>query len=152
MEKVELWTAGLCICAAAIGIAEKLLPEGNVRSAVYFVMGLIVISCFLSPIGSIPEPELAVPEQEVQTDWLNRTTNEMFGQRINMIVSTYLENKEIVPQKIETYTDIDSDGGIYIDMVRITLGSEYKERIDEICACLLRDLGIDADVVIKTAM
>ena len=149
MENAEVWTLGLCICAAAIGIAEKLLPEGNVRSAVYFVMGLMVISCFLSPIGEIPEAEFVLPEQEVRTDWLNRTTQEMFGQKVSLIVGSYLESKDIVTKKIEVYTDIDSQGSIYIDKVRITLDSGYKDRIDEICGSIKRDLGIDPDVVIR---
>ena len=104
---------------------------------------------FLSPIGEIPEAEFVLPEQEVRTDWLNRTTQEMFGQKVSLIVGSYLESKDIVTKKIEVYTDIDSQGSIYIDKVRITLDSGYKDRIDEICGSIKRDLGIDPDVVIR---
>ncbi len=149
MENIELWTAGLCICAAAIGIAEKLLPEGNVRSAVYFVMGLIVISSFLVPIGNISDIEITVPEQTVNTDWLNRTTQEMFSYRMKEIIKKYLSDKDINPKNIDIYTDIDSEGSIYIDKVRITLSEKYIDRIDEICTDVYKDLGLDADVNIR---
>ena len=149
MENIELWTAGLCICAAAIGIAEKLLPEGNVRSAVYFVMGLIVISSFLVPIGNISDIEITVPEQTVNTDWLNRTTQEMFSYRMKEIIKKYLSDKDINPKNIDIYTDIDSEGSIYIDKVRITLSEKYTDRIDEICTDVYKDLGLDADVNIR---
>lgn len=149
MENIQLWTAGLCICAAAIGIAEKLLPEGNVRSTVYFVMGLIVISCFLSPIENLSKIDYSLPEQNIQTDWLNRTTEEMFSNRVKEIIEIYLENKGIDHHNIEVYTDIDSEVGIYIDKVRIILGEEYTDRIDEICKDIFRDTGIDVDVIIR---
>ena len=149
MENIELWTAGLCICAAAIGIAEKLLPEGNVRSAAYFVMGLIVISSFLVPIGNISDIEITVPEQTVNTDWLNRTTQEMFSYRMKEIIKKYLSDKDINPKNIDIYTDIDSEGSIYIDKVRITLSEKYIDRIDEICTDVYKDLGLDADVNIR---
>ena len=73
----------------------------------------------------------------------------MFGQKVSLIVGSYLESKDIVTKKIEVYTDIDSQGSIYIDKVRITLDSGYKDRIDEICGSIKRDLGIDPDVVIR---
>ena len=149
MENIQLWTAGLCICAAAIGIAEKLLPEGNVRSTVYFVMGLIVISCFLSPIENLSKIDYSLPEQNIQTDWLNRTTEEMFSNRVKEIIEIYLENKGIDHHNIEVYTDIDSEVGIYIDNVRIILDEEYTDRIYEICKDIFRDTGIDVDVIIR---
>ncbi len=149
MENIELWTAGLCICAAVIGIAEKLLPEGNVRIAVYFVMGLIVISSFLVPIGNISDIEITVPEQNVNTDWLNRTTQEMFSDRMKEIIKKYLSDKDIKAKNIDVYTDIDSEGSIYIDKVRITLSEQYTDRIDEICTDIYKDLGLDADVNIR---
>lgn len=149
MENIELWTAGLCICAAALGIAEKLLPEGNVRVAVYFVMGLIVISCFLSPIENISTIEYSLPEENIRTDWLTRTTQETFGEKVQLIINSYLEKKQITPRRIEVYTDIDSEGSIYLDKVRITLSEEYKNRIDEIYGSILKDTGIDADIVIR---
>ncbi len=149
MENIELWTAGLCICAAALGIAEKLLPEGNVRVAVYFVMGLIVISCFLSPIENISTIEYSLPEENIRTDWLSRTTQETFGEKVQLIINSYLEKKQITPRRIEVYTDIDSEGSIYLDKVRITLSEEYKNRIDEIYGSILKDTGIDADIVIR---
>ena len=149
MENIELWTAGLCICAAVIGIAEKLLPEGNVRIAVYFVMGLIVISSFLVPIGNISDIEITVPEQNVNTDWLNRTTQEMFSDRMKKKKKKYLSDKDIKAKNIDVYTDIDSEGSIYIDKVRITLSEQYTDRIDEICTDIYKDLGLDADVNIR---
>ena len=149
MENIELWTAGLCICAAALGIAEKLLPAGNVRVAVYFVMGLIVISCFLSPIENISTIEYSLPEENIRTDWLSRTTQETFGEKVQLIINSYLEKKQITPRRIEVYTDIDSEGSIYLDKVRITLSEEYKNRIDEIYGSILKDTGIDADIVIR---
>lgn len=149
MEYMGIWVAGLCVCAAAVGFAEKLLPEGSVRSAVYFVMGLVVMSCFLTPVGNIPKAEFSVSEQNVNTDWLSRTTQEMFASRVRDIVQKYLNNKKIKAKNIDVYTDIDEDGNIYIDKVRITVTKEYADKADEICSNLYLELGLDADVNVR---
>ena len=112
-------------------------------------MGLIVISSFLVPIGNISDIEITVPEQNVNTDWLNRTTQEMFSDRMKEIIKKYLSDKDIKAKNIDVYTDIDSEGSIYIDKVRITLSEQYTDRIDEICTDIYKDLGLDADVNIR---
>ena len=53
MNGLNLWIIELCVCAVVIAVAENLLPEGNVKKAVYFVMGLVVVNCFISPIENI---------------------------------------------------------------------------------------------------
>ncbi len=155
MEGLDLWVIQLCVCAAAVAAAENLLPEGNVKKSVYFILGLIVVTCFISPLENAEtisfdfgSDDLGVSEN---TDWLNRMTEEKFSENIKILVEDFLDDSEIKAENIEIHTDINDENSISIDRVRITLSRDYSDRIDEIQEDIKRNLGLDADIIIKPA-
>lgn len=153
MEGLNTWIIELCVCAVSIAIAENILPDGNVKKAVYFVLGLVVVTCFVSPIENFESLKLDLKsESEIvseNTDWLNRMTEDMFSDNVRQLVEDCLSKMNVKPKNIEVHTDINEDNCIFISKVRITASSEYSERIDEIVDELYRTLGIDADVIIR---
>lgn len=153
MENLNLWVCELCACAVTVVLAENLLPEGNVRKTVCFVLGLIVITSFMSPIKnfSLSELDLQTEEEIISenTDWLNRTTDEMFKSNVSLLVSDCLEEMGVEAKNIELSTDINEDNCIYIDKVRITVTEEYSGRIDEIVNTVYQKLGLDTDVIVR---
>ena len=58
MENINSFVLSLCACVFAVSIAENLLPDGNVKRAVYFVTALIVLSCFTEPVRELKEQGL----------------------------------------------------------------------------------------------
>ena len=153
MEDLNFWIIELCVCAAAVAIAENLMPEGNVKKAVYFVLGLIVVMCFVSPIENFEPPDFEIKsESELtseQTDWLNRTTEDIFKNNIRSLIEKCISSMNIKTKKIDIHTDINEDGSIFIDKVRITISPEYADRIDEVTSEIYRSLGLDADVNVR---
>ncbi len=152
MDSVTGWILQVCICAVAVAIAENILPGGNVKKSVYFVMGLIVIMCIASPIKnfSLSDIDINMEKQEMNgnTDWFNRITEDEFKRSVTELIAAELDEMKISQYEIEIFTDIDEDNCIFISRVRITISSADSFRIDEICDTLHKDLGIDADVVV----
>ncbi|MBQ3693069.1 MAG: stage III sporulation protein AF [Clostridia bacterium] len=153
MESLNLWIIELCVCAVAIAVAENLLPEGNVKKSVYFVLGLVVVTCFVSPIEKIELAQIEIKSEtdltEENTDWLNRTTDEIFENNVRALIEKCLADIDVEPKKIYIHTDINEDNCIFIDKVRITLAPEYSGRIDETADEIYRTLGLDADVNVR---
>lgn len=153
MNGLNLWIVELCVCAVAVAVAENLLPEGNVKKTVYFVLGLVVVICFISPIENIELPDIEIKgETELvseNTDWLNRTTEDMFKNNVKILVEKCLTDMNVKSKNIYIHTDINEDNCIFIDKVRITVSPEYAERADEIVDEIYRTLGLDADVNIR---
>ncbi|MBQ5565742.1 MAG: stage III sporulation protein AF [Clostridia bacterium] len=90
MESISIWIAELCVCAAAVSLAEQLLPEGNVKKAVYFVMGLMIVTSFVSPITHMEKLEFSKPDNSLtlneNTDWFNRITEDLFQKEVEKII------------------------------------------------------------------
>ena len=83
------------------------------------------------------------------TDWLNRTTDEMFKSNVKVLIEKCLADIDVKAKNIYVHTDINEDNCIFIDKVRITLAPEYTDRIDETADEIYRTLGLDADVIIR---
>ncbi|MBQ5439833.1 MAG: stage III sporulation protein AF [Clostridia bacterium] len=153
MENINSFVLSLCACVFAVSIAENLLPEGNVKRAVYFVTALIVLSCFTEPVRELKEQGLDFSVSEStyndNTDWLNRKTTELFESNVSALVKKTLENIDVKPKAIYVYTDITDDNCIFIDKVRVTVDERYKNRIDEICKTIKEELQLDADVNVR---
>ena len=153
MNDISFWIVELCVCAAGAAIAENLLPEGNVKKSVYFLLGLIIVTCFISPLEEIKLGEINIHpefgEASENTDWLNRTTDEMFQKNVRQLIEENLLQMNVKAKKIDLHTDINEDNCIFIDKVRITVTPEYAERADEISDSLYKNLGLDADVNVR---
>ncbi len=153
MEELNTFVLSLCACVFAVSIAENLLPEGNVKRALYFVTSLIVLSCFSEPLKEIRENsfDFSVSEStyEENTNWLNRKTTEIFESNVRSIIENVLESIEVEPKAIYIYTDITDDDCIFIDKVRVTVDERYKNRTDEICRTIKEELQLDADVNVR---
>ncbi len=153
MNGLNLWIVELCVCAVAIAVAENLMPEGNVKKAVYFVLGIVVVICFISPIENIELAAIEIKNEtdllNENTDWLNRTTDEMFKSNVKILIEKCLADIDVKAKNIYVHTDINEDNCIFIDKVRITLSPEYTDRIDETADEIYRTLGINADVIIR---
>ena len=153
MEELNTFVLSLCACVFAVSIAENLLPEGNVKRALYFVTSLIVLSCFSEHLKEIRENsfDFSVSEStyEENTNWLNRKTTEIFESNVRSIIENVLESIEIEPKAIYIYTDITDDDCIFIDKVRVTVDERYKNRTDEICRTIKEELQLDADVNVR---
>lgn len=152
MDSITGWILQVCICAVVVAIAENILPGGNVKKSVYFVMGLIVIMCIASPIKnlSLSDIDVNMETQELNgnTDWFNRITEDEFKRSISDLIATELENMKIQQYEIKIFTDIDEDNCIFISRVEIKISSDDTLRIDEICDTLHKNLGFDADVIV----
>lgn len=153
MNGLNLWIMELCVCAGAIAVAENLLPEGNVKKTVYFVLGLVVVTCFISPIENIELAKIEIKSEtdltKENTDWLNRTTDELFEKNVKALIEKCLADINVKAKNIYIHTDINEDNCIFIDKVRITLTPEYSDRIDETVDELYKTMGLDADVTIR---
>lgn len=153
MENLSLWVAELCVCSVAVAVAEGILPEGNIKKTVYFILGLIVLTCFASPIRNFEMSDLNIKSQEElsegNTDWLNRTTQDVFEDNVTFLIEDCLEDMNVKSEKIELYTDINEDNCIFIDKVRITVSDEYSNRIDDISNGICQTLGLDTDVIVR---
>lgn len=153
MESISIWIAELCVCAAAVSLAEQLLPEGNVKKAVYFVMGLMIVTSFVSPITHMEKLEFSKPDNSLtlneNTDWFNRITEDLFQKEVEKIIKENLSEKKIDFKKIEIYTDINEDNCIFIEQVRITVGEEFSDRVDEIEDDISKAFNTQADVTVK---
>lgn len=153
MNEMSLWIAQLCVCAAAAAIAENLLPEGNVKKSVYFLLGLIIVTCFVSPLDKIKLSEIDLPTEpgsvSENTDWLNRTTDDVFKKNVGKLIEECLSKMNVKAKKIDIHTDINEDNCIFIDKVRITVTPDYADRVDEIADSLYNNLGLDADVNVR---
>ena len=153
MENLNAFVLSLCACIFAVTIAENLLPDGNVKGAVYFVSSLIVLSCFTEPIRQLEEQMLdfsvSDSKYEENTDWLNRKTAEIFEGNVRALIENVLDGINVKAKTIYVYTDITDDECIFIDKVRITVDQRYKNRIDEICETIKKELELDADVNVR---
>ena len=153
MNGLNLWIMELCVCAGAIAVAENLLPEGNVKKTVYFVLGLVVVTCFISPIENIELAKIEIKSEtdltKENTNWLNRTTDELFEKNVKALIEKCLADINVKAKNIYIHTDINEDNCIFIDKVRITLTPEYSDRIDETVDELYKTMGLDADVTIR---
>lgn len=153
MEGLNFWIIELCVCAIAVAISENLLPEGNVKKSVYFVMGLVVVICFVSPMEDIKPLDIDIKSEteltSENTDWLNRTTEEMFNNNVKILVEKSLKDMKVKAKNIYIHTDINEDNSIFIDKVRITVTPEYADRADEIADEIYRTLGLNTDVNVR---
>lgn len=153
MNSVNLWVAEICLCAVTVTIAENILPSGNIKKTVYFVLSLIVMMSFISPIKdfSVTSLDLSlVSEEEIlfeNTDWFNRMTEESFQSNVSLLVEECLDKIEVKAKNIEVITDKTEDNSIVIDIVKITI--EDKEKIDVVSNEIYTQLGLNCDVIIR---
>ncbi|MDE7389541.1 MAG: stage III sporulation protein AF [Lachnospiraceae bacterium] len=151
-ESVNAWVLQMCICAIIVVIAENLLPEGNVRKSVYFLLGLITLTCFLTPIRDFSLNDLTIDNEFKQSqenvDWLNRETDRVFRQNITTLVEQCVSKVGAKSEKIELSIDTDEDNCISISYVRVTVSEQYRPMIGDISTEIYKNLGFDADVVV----
>lgn len=153
MGYVNSWVLQICICAVAVVICENLLPDGHIRKTVYFVLGLVVLMCFVSPLKSFSTQDFSVqteiPDTCDSVDWFNRVTEEKFRSNVTALIEECLGELDVAPRNIELYMDTDEDNCISITKVRITINEDDREKIDAIVSSLYRNLGLDADVTVR---
>lgn len=154
MDSIGSWVLQMCICTIAVAVAENLLPEGSVRKSVYFILGLIVLMCFVSPLKSFSLEALLDVKADMQlpdenTAWFDRMTEDTFKANMTVLVEDCLSSINITAKDIEIFTDIDDDNCISISKVRITIPQSESESIDLISQTVYRDLGLDADVNVR---
>ena len=149
------WVIQICVCSAAVAIAENIMPEGGIKKAVYFVLGLLVVGCFLSPIKNFEWNIAALDDIDAKqtadsnNDWFNRITENEFKKRISDMVKEELSRINVSAKKIDVHTDIDSEGRIFIDKVRVTVSQAYAQSVDTISDRLYEKLGVDADIIVR---
>ena len=150
MDQIKEWTLALCACAAAASLAETLLPPGNVRKSVYFVISLMMTACLLTPISSFKTelPEIEVPETAAAADWMAGVTEKEFAERVGRLITDELKKRDITVKSVTVFTDISSDGSIVIDMARIKLDDDSENRLDEVEYIVEKKFGITADVIV----
>ena len=111
------------------------------------------MTCFISPIENIEFSKIEIKNEtdltNVNTDWLNRTTDKIFENNVELLIEKCLADINVKAKNIYIHTDINEDNCIFIDKVRITLVPEYSDRIDETADEIYRNLGLDADVNIR---
>lgn len=152
MENIASWVMQMCICSVAVVIAENLLPQGNVRKSVYFILGLVVLLCFASPLKNIASESFSLQQENMSiqenTAWFNRMTDDTFKKNIKKLIEDCLLKIDVTFEEIEITTDIDEDNCISISSIRITVPDTYKDSIDLISNEVYKNLGLDADVII----
>ena len=110
MNGLNLWIVELCVCAVAIAVAENLLPEGNVKKSVYFVLGLVVVTCFISPIENI---ELAAIDVKAKNIYVHTDINEdncIFIDKVRITLSPeYTDRIDETADEIYRTLGLDAD-------------------------------------------
>ena len=153
MEALNEWTLALCACAAAVSLAEMLLPEGAVKKTAYFVLSLITATCLISPIREINELSIGIETHAEQpyTDWFSRVTEDEFAANIRKILEDTLSSIGVKAEKIYVETDISEDGSVYINKARITIDERYADMIGEIERAAQTAIGAETDVICSAA-
>lgn len=152
MDSISSWVMQMCICSVAVVIAENLLPQGNVRKNVYFILGLVVLLCFASPLKSIASEKISLHQENMpiqeNTAWFNRMTEDTFKTNIKYLIEDCLSKIDVAFEEIEITTDIDEENCISISSIRITVTDTYRDSIDLISNEVYKNLGLDADVTV----
>lgn len=152
-DYINAWVIQMCICSIVIVIAENILPDGHVKKSVCFVLGLIALSCFLTPVKELAENgldlQIDTPEISENTDWLNRETESTFRANVTFLIEDCLSDIGVTAKDIELFTDIDGDNRISITKADITLSEADRDKISDVSDALYSNLGIDADVVVR---
>ena len=154
MEGIREWVMTLCACAALLSIAEVLLPEGAVRRTSYLVLSLIAVSCLASPLLELSQLSLtsdfsADYDPPAAQDWLLSPTMREFEANVRSLVRERLLSVGVRAEDIEVCAEISDEGEAELKLVRVTLGEQYAERLDEIERFISRELGTDVDIIVE---
>ena len=152
MEALNEWTLALCACAAAVSLAEMLLPEGAVKKTAYFVLSLITASCLAAPLKNISDFSFNIETRNEQpyTDWFSHTTEEEFSANVSKILEDTLSSIGVRAEKIYVETDISDDGSVYINKARITVDERYADQIGEIERAAQTAIGVETDITVAS--
>ena len=119
----------------------------------YVVLSLIAASCLLQPLESIRDfsAERSVQDDEAipNTDWFNRAAEPQYEQTIEALVREELKSHGAEAKNISVDMSILEDGSVNINKVRIVVGEQYSQKLDELEAAIMQDLGLDADIAVR---
>lgn len=151
MEHINSYVVQICICAVAVSVAEGLLPAGHVKKSVCFLLGLVVLLCFVSPLRSIGSEDFTFSIDEIDTDntdWFSRMTVETFTENVTALIERCMEETGVQAKDIEIYTN-EEDGEVTVAGAKITIDEGDRELIGDITDNIYDTLGIDADVTVR---
>lgn len=157
METIKEWALGITLISFSGGIMSILLPKGNTAKTVKSIISVLIILSCAAPFakGQKFKQELFT-ENYFSADGdtgISRTINrqklgfveEKLVKEINKILNKYSADAV----KISFDDNIDSEGGIVINQVKIYLDEKYQHIASKIHDDILSILGIESEVILS---
>ena len=157
MEAIKEWALGITLLSFAGGIMSILLPKGNTAKTVKSIISVLIILSCAAPFTKgrkFRQEFFAEDYFSAEGDTgISRTVNrqklgfveEKLVREVNKILNKYY----VKAVKISFDDNIDSEGGIVINKVKIYLDEEYQRLASNIHDDILSVLGIESEVILS---
>ena len=157
MNVIKEWALGITLISFAGGIAFMLLPKGGASGTVKSVISVLIILSCVSVFsgGRKIEPEIAYEryfsddgETEISRT-INRQQLEFVEDKLKNEVEKILKKYSAEADKIYFDDNIESDGRIVINKIKVYLQEKYSHLESNIHDDVLSVLGIENEVIIS---
>lgn len=157
METIKEWALGITLISFSGGIMSILLPKGNTAKTVKSIISVLIILSCAAPFAKGQKfRQVLFTENYFSADGdteFSRTVNrqklgfveEKLVREVNKILNKYFVNAV----KISFDDNIDSEGGIVINKIKIYLDEEYQQLASNINDDILSVLGIESEVILS---
>lgn len=153
MEAVYSWAAAVIFCAVAASLTEILTNGTKAEKTVRLVLGAFMLCAAVIPAASAAAPsDIEIPDiTKLDTD--NREITELgeklLEERISELVQHTLEEKEILPQSVNTKAITDESGQITGLKAEVILERSQTDKSSLASEIIRSELGLECEVKIS---
>ena len=131
MEAIRAWGGALCAAALGCTAVQLLAPSGGLGKVFRLVVNTFFLCCMLMPLctaGRFAALNVELLPNEVVSELLADTVTEQLQTQVcdtvEALTRQAFAERGVETEKIEVYTDISEDGGIYIQRVAVTVDKQ----------------------------
>lgn len=152
-EFILQWMKNVSVTAIAGSVICFLVPKGNMEKALKTVAAFSLLFALMSPLfgGNKPsfsdEINFKADGNYIASDYgseINSSLKEKYGAVLKETAEGILEENRTDYSKVEVYTDIDSNGRIFIKEIIVVLKKENSADISAAAAKIKEVTGIEA--------
>ena len=143
----------LCYTGVAVGMISVLIPQKRTRRIMSFVIGLFIISVFISAAAAqISEQELSVPSvDEVPIPTYSEadcqdTVAQMTADRLTQALNELLQNEGIKPVDIQLSLKISDEGRISVVRAVIYINESDSGKAALIKSVVYRNISKEPEI------
>lgn len=153
MNEIQNWAVTLCAAGIGCSLLRMLCPKGAMSRVFGVLTAVLFFCCLLLPLQTVGQIAVGIFQTEAD-DTVPQELDETVKQQITSAVEQALlddakerlENDGVQVKRVAIVGDIDADGGIYIERVKVTFAKDDRERISLAATKLEQAWGRAVDV------